>query len=80
MVTERKIAETNPEWSFRKGWMQMRQKDVQESRQKLMEAMGVTTGVSFLNRMSGKIEPRMSEYETITMIFQEYGITDVWGE
>jgi hypothetical protein len=69
----------NKEFSFQKGWMQVRQRDVAAVRSKLMNALNITTGVAFLDRKNGKVEPRVSEHKAIEAIFREYGIADVWG-
>lgn len=68
------------EYSFFKGWCQIRQQDVAEMRVKLMKAVGVTTRVGFLRRMKGEIEPKVSEHKKITEIFNKYGIKDIWGD
>ena len=58
-------------FSFRKGYDQLAQKDIKDFRKKLCERLG--------RKMSGEVEPRMSEGRIIEELFAEYGITDVWG-
>jgi len=45
-----------------------------------MIALDITTRQPFLDRLNGKIEPRVTEVERIEQIFAEYGITEVWGQ
>ena len=70
----------NSQYSFRNGWLQVRQGDIRVVRKKLYHALGITTAVAFCNRLNGKVEPRVSEHESIERIFAEHGITEVWGD
>ena len=70
----------NNRFSFRNGWSQVRQGDARAVRNKLMIALDITTRQPFLDRLNGKIEPRVTEVERIEQIFAEYGITEVWGQ
>ena len=67
------------DYSFKRGWSQVRKCDQQTVRNKLMQAMNLGHRASFYERLRGDTEPRVSEYAAITMVFAEYGITDVWG-
>ena len=67
------------QFSFNKGWMQVRNRDIQECRTRLMAAMGITTRTSWCKRLKGVVEPKVSEVKAIEEIFAEYGVTDVWG-
>jgi hypothetical protein len=67
------------EFSFRKGWLQVKQGDAARVRSKLMSALNLTTRMAFLDRLNGKVEPKVSEHRAIEEIFSEYGITEVWG-
>lgn len=67
-------------FSFRHGFMQVKNKDLQDVKQKIMTAIGVETRAAWLNRLNGKVEPKVSEAEAIEAIFRQYGITKVWGE
>ena len=66
-------------FSFKNGWFQVKQGDVKSIRQELMDALNITTRMSFNDRLNGRIEPRVTEAETIERIFSEYGVTDIWG-
>lgn len=66
-------------WGFIKGLNQLRVCEVDEVRSEIMEALGITTNVSYINRKTGKIEPKISEARAIEEIFAKRGITDVWG-
>lgn len=67
-------------FSFEKGWKQIRQKDTKAVKQKLMETLSIRNRTSWGDRLKGRIEPKVSEYNQINAIFAEYGITDVWGK
>lgn len=68
------------EFSFRKGWSQVRQGDAAAVRSKLMVALNLTTIMAFLDRLNGKVEPKVSEAKAIEEIFASYGIKQVWGD
>jgi hypothetical protein len=70
----------NKDWSFLKGWYQLRQKDIAKCRAKLMTALGVTTRPGFWHRMNGNVEPTISQVEAIEAIFNEYDVKDCWGK
>ena len=67
------------EFSFQKGWSQVKQGDVSTVRTKLMSALNITTRMAFLDRLNGKVEPKVTEHQAIENIFSEYGITEIWG-
>ena len=67
-------------FSFKKGWNQLKHVDVEQVRNKLMAALGLTSTPPFYQRLNGKVEPKVTEAEAIEQIFAEYGVTDVWGE
>lgn len=66
-------------FSFRKGYEQLAQKDVKDFRNRLCERLGIKDG-SIYRKMSGEVEPKMSEGRIIEEVFAEFGVTDVWGE
>lgn len=65
------------QFSFNKGWSQVKNGDISECRNKLMEVLGIKTRAAFLNRLKGDVEPKVSEVRAIESVFAEYGITDV---
>ena len=67
------------EFSFQKGWLQVKQCDVSAIRSRLMAALNITTRMAFLDRLNGKVEPKITEHRAIEEIFAEYGITEIWG-
>lgn len=68
------------EYSFKRGFAQVQQKDVQKVKERIMSALGLTTRVSWYARLNGSVEPKVSEAKAIEMVFADYGIKDVWGE
>lgn len=66
-------------YAFTKGLSQLKVCDVPAVKAEIMSALGITTNVSWINRRSGKIEPKISEARAIEEIFAKRGITDVWG-
>lgn len=67
------------EFSFEKGWSQVKNGDAATVREKLMTALNLTTRAAFLNRKRGDVEPKFSEIKAIESIFADYGIKEVWG-
>ena len=67
------------QFSFSRGWSQVKNGDISECRNKLMEVLGIKTRAAFLNRLKGDVEPKVSEVRAIESVFAEYGITDIWG-
>lgn len=67
-------------YSFKKGWSQIRQKDMDEVRGKIMKALNILSKPSFYNRLNGSVEPKISEAKDIEQIFNEFGITEIWDE
>ncbi len=67
------------QFSFQKGWSQVKQGDAATVRSRLMEALNITTRMAFLDRLNGKVEPKITEHQAIESIFAEYGITEIWG-
>lgn len=68
------------EYSFKRGFAQVQQKDVQQVKERIMSALGLTTRVSWYARLNGSVEPKVSEARAIEAVFSDYGIKDVWGE
>lgn len=66
-------------FSFQKGWSQVKQGEAAAVRSKLMSALNITTRMAFLDRLNGKVEPKISEHRAIEDIFQMYGIEEIWG-
>jgi len=67
-------------FTFNKGWLQVKNGDLEQCRRKIMDALKITTRSAFLNRLKGKVEPKITEIKAIEAIFAEYGISEVWGE
>lgn len=68
------------DFSFKKGWGQVKRNDLKAVRAKIETALGVKNRNSFYYRMNGEVEPRVSEAAAIEQIFAEYNIHEVWGE
>lgn len=69
----------NSEYAFVRGWLQVKNGDLNACREKLMNGLCILTRAAFLNRLNGKVEPKISEKKIIESIFAEFGITEVWG-
>ena len=67
------------EFSFRLGFSQVMKKDLVGVKQKIMTALGISTRASWLRRLKGEVEPKVSEVKAIEEIFLEYGINKIWG-
>ena len=68
------------QFSFNKGWSQLRQCDISKGRKELMAAFNVTTRAAFLQRLKGNVIPNVLEAHNVETVFAKYGIKDVWGE
>ena len=68
------------QFSFNKGWSQLRQCDSSKCRKELMAAFNVTTRAAFLQRLKGNVIPNVLEAHNVETVFAKYGIKDVWGE
>jgi len=71
--------EVKPEYSFKRGWVQRRAMDTLEIKTRIMRLLDITTDVGFNNRMYGYVNYNNAEKEAVERIFNEFGITDVWG-
>lgn len=67
------------EFSFQKGFSQVKQRDIKNVKRKIMSALGISTRPSWTARLNGVVEPKVSEAKAIEEIFAEYGIKQVWG-
>nr|DAX20582.1 MAG TPA: hypothetical protein [Caudoviricetes sp.] len=68
------------EFSFKLGFSQVKRKDVQEVKNRIMNALGLRTRVSWYARLNGAVEPKVSEAKIIESVFADFGITQVWGD
>lgn len=66
-------------FSFLKGWSQVKNGDLAECRDKLMAALNITTRAAWGKRLKGEVEPKISEARAVESVFAEYGIKEVWG-
>lgn len=67
------------EYSFELGFSQVKRKDVAEVKSRIMAALGISTRSSWLARLNGTVEPKISEAKAIEEIFSDYDIEEVWG-
>ncbi len=67
------------EFAFKRGFMQIKQKDIASVKLEIMTLLNITTRASWLRRLNGKVEPKVTEVSAINGVFNRYGITDVWG-
>ena len=70
---------SNEQFSFNKGWSQVKNGDIRECRKELMDAVGVTTRAAFLQRLKGNVIPNVLEARNVEKVFAKYGIKEVWG-
>jgi len=66
-------------FSFKKGFYNLRYKDMKEARRRLMNAFGVSTYQGLRLRMVGEFELTVRQKEAVESIFADYGVTDIWG-
>ena len=64
------------QFSFAKGWAQVRQCDVANCRKALMQVLNITTRAAFLQRMKGNVIPNVLEVNNVEKVFAKYGIKE----
>jgi len=67
-------------FSFKKGFGQVKQKDVLNIKEEIMTALNLNSREAWRLRLNGITEPKVSEAQEVERIFNEYGITEIWGE
>ena len=65
--------------SFKKGWNKVPNENVREVRIKIMAALDINRA-NFYKRLNGEVEPKVSEARAIEGVFQQYGVTNIWGK
>jgi len=66
--------------NFKKGYREVKYKDVKDVKRKIMKIFGVSTPSSWYNHLNGKTEPTIKEYKAVDELFKGYGITDIWED
>lgn len=66
-------------YAFIKAWNQVPRGKLAETKQAIKVALNIKSDPQFYNRMRGVPEPTISEAEALTGIFNELGITEIWG-
>jgi hypothetical protein len=67
-------------FSFKKGFGQVKNKDVPAVKREIKEALGIESRYAWGKRLKGEVEPKITEVEAIETIFKKYGVTKIWGE
>lgn len=75
-----KTTQNMDSFSFRKGYDQVKRKDIVAVRSEIMEALGLNTRMAFYQRMWGKVIPKVTEAKAIEQVFAKYGIKQIWGD
>ena len=60
------------QFSFNKGWLQLRQGDIAACRKELMVVFNVTTRAAFLQRLKGNVIPNVLEAHNVEKVFAKY--------
>ena len=68
------------EFSFKRGYAQIKNKDVREVKCKIMAALNIKTRTAWAARLNGDVEPKVSEAKAIEDIFKEYQVKNIWGD
>lgn len=68
------------EFSFQKGWGKVTVSQAKEVRAEIMSKLGITSNSNWLQRLKGRVEPKVSEAKAIEDVFKKNGITEIWGE
>ncbi len=65
---------------FRVGLAQVKMGDYKEVVAALKKALGITNRNSFYAYRDGKVEPKATQAEAVTAVFERYGVTkNIWG-
>lgn len=67
-------------YSFQKGFKQIPIGKAAEVKGELMEALSVKSRPAWRARLTGKVEPKVSEARKIEKIFAHHGVKEIWGE
>lgn len=67
------------QFAFQLGLSQVKNRDIQKVKKELMQKLGLSSRMAFLNRVKGNVEPKVSEAKAIEETFAKYGIKEVWG-
>lgn len=78
-TTGAKVEPGRERFAFVRGMNAVRNKDIVSCKNELCAAMGWTTRSSWYLHLYGKIEPKVTEVETVERVFAKYGIKNVWG-
>lgn len=68
------------EFSFQRGWGQVTVGQAKEVKAEIMKKLGITTNSNWLQRLKGRVEPKVSEAKAIETVFHQYKIFEIWGE
>ena len=68
-------------FSFKKGFMQVKHKDIPAVRAEIMSALNINNRASWSSRLNGEVEPKVSEAAAIEAVLKKYGVTkEIWGK
>jgi len=70
---------TTTQFAFRRGWLHVMNKDMKLVRREIMKSLKIETRMAFHQRMTGKVEPKVTEAKAIEAVFARVGLTDIWG-
>lgn len=65
-------------YSFEKAYLQVTQRDYKAVKSEIMQALNINNRASWKRRLTGEIEPKMSEAKAIEEVFAKYGIKKVF--
>ena len=66
--------------SFKKGFDQVPVGKAEAVKAELMAALKITTKSAWERRITGNVDPRVSEIKAVEAVFATHGIKQVWGE
>jgi hypothetical protein len=79
IINKKKRKEINP-YSFRLAYEGIPRKMMKNVKIQIKELFDVKSDKAFYERMAGVIEPKISEAKNLELLFEDYGVTLVWGE
>lgn len=78
-IIEKKEKKTNP-YSFRSAFESIPRNRMKDVKVRIKELLNVKSDKAFYDRMSGAIEPKVSQAKDLELLFEGYGVILAWGK
>lgn len=75
----RSIVKNSKNWAFNRGYSQVPRAKAKKLKNDIKEALGVKAYISFFRHLHGISMHTAEQAKDIEKIFNDIGITDIWG-